>query len=62
MKVTLHARVMHDGKAYAAGDVIDMPKEQAQALIDAGAAQASSGKAGNGRKAEGQPGAGEQEG
>lgn len=54
MKVVLQTRVLHDGKVCAVGDVIDMPKEQAQALIDQGAAQAGSPKA---RKAEGQPAA-----
>ena len=54
MKVVLQTRVLHDGKVCAVGDVIDMPKGQAQALIDQGAAQAGSPKA---RKAEGQPAA-----
>ncbi len=39
MRVLLSTRVMHDGQAYAPGDVIDIAKDQAEALLACGAAQ-----------------------
>ena len=39
MKVKLLTRVMHDGQAHAEGEVVDIPKADAQALVDSGAAE-----------------------
>ena len=39
MKVTILTPVRHDGKALDMGDVVDLDKKAAQALIDCGAAE-----------------------
>lgn len=39
MKVVIQSPVEHDGKALAAGDEIDMPKDAAEALVAAGIAE-----------------------
>lgn len=39
MKVTMIQPTRHDGKRYAPGDVTDLPKPEAQALIACGAAE-----------------------
>ena len=40
MKVLLNSPVRHDGKAHAEGEVIDLPKADAAALIECCAAEA----------------------
>ena len=45
MKVVFTSPVEHDGKAFAAGDSADLPKEVAALLIEAGAAEAPGKKA-----------------
>jgi hypothetical protein len=44
MKVTLLMTVVHDGQPHAEGQVLDLPKADAEALVAAGAAQAAPGK------------------
>jgi hypothetical protein len=39
MKVTILQPTRHDGKRYAPGDVADLPKPAAQALIACGSAE-----------------------
>lgn len=39
MKVTMLQPTRHDGKRYAPGDVVDLPKPAAQSLIACGAAE-----------------------
>jgi hypothetical protein len=39
MKITLTQPVQHDGKAHAEGDVIDIAKADAEALIACGSAE-----------------------
>jgi hypothetical protein len=39
MKVTLLHPVRHDGKAFEAGAVVDLPKDAAQALVACGSAE-----------------------
>lgn len=41
MKIVIVSPVIHDGKQLDIGDTADLPKEQAEALVDAGAALAS---------------------
>lgn len=38
MKVLIQSPVEHDGKALREGETVDMPDDQAQALIDASVA------------------------
>ena len=38
MKVVIISPVNHDGKELDVGDVVDLPKDAATALVDAGAA------------------------
>jgi hypothetical protein len=39
MKVVIQSPVEHDGKALAAGDEVDMPKDAAEALVAVGIAE-----------------------
>jgi hypothetical protein len=39
MKVTLLSAVHHDGKAFEAGAVVDLPKDAALALVACGSAE-----------------------
>lgn len=40
MKIIIQSPVEHDGKALAAGDKVDLPKDAAEALVAAGIAEA----------------------
>lgn len=40
MKVTLTDHVSHNGEKLEAGDIVDLPQPEAEALIDAGVAVA----------------------
>lgn len=41
MKIVITSPVAHDGKVLEVGDTADLPKAQAEALVDAGAALAA---------------------
>jgi hypothetical protein len=45
MKIVITSTVLRDGKLLEIGEPIDIPKKEAQALIDAGAAEISTAKA-----------------
>lgn len=45
MKVVMVSPVEHDGKSLEVGEVVDLPKPQAEALIGAGAALEAGAKA-----------------
>ena len=64
MKVTIISTVLRNGKFLAIGKAVDLPEDEAQALIDAGAAEAAGGKAkpapaGTGAEAGAAPGQGD---
>lgn len=44
MKVTFTTPVQHDGKRHAEGEVVDLPKADAEALVSAGLAEAGARK------------------
>ncbi len=44
MKIVITSPVQHDGKTLEIGDVVDLPKNTADALVQAGAALESGGR------------------